>query len=397
MFEGISEIAARVADIQSALEAPAQHSALSTQHSAPSTPSFAQALQQTQAKPAGEPAHRFSVGTNGATQMPSSGGPSLASLAGLNGLGGGLGGGFGLMGGMGGLGSLDGLGGLAGGGDDSSAATNGLEQLVGNVARQEGVNPALAQAVAKAESGFDPKAVSPAGAQGLMQLMPSTFQAYAPTLPSNIPTGAPVDGQVSQGFGPTDFGNEPPNDWNGRHYAHFHTGVDLAVSQGTPIRATMGGTIEIRSDPEGFGNLVVVRSGPWDVLYGHTSGQPKGIQTGTVVKPGEVIGYAGSTGNSTGPHVHYEIRYRGQVVDPMPFLGSRSKPASSPFDPIANAKAGVGYLKDMLSRFGNNVPAALAAYNAGPGAVEKYGGIPPYPETQNYVKKTLQYARDLGA
>jgi soluble lytic murein transglycosylase-like protein len=51
----------------------------------------------------------------------------------------------------------------------------------------------------------------------------------------------------------------------------------------------------------------------------------------------------------------------------------------------------------MLSRFKNNVPAALAAYNAGPGAVEQYGGVPPYPETQNYVKKTMQYARDLGA
>jgi soluble lytic murein transglycosylase-like protein len=70
---------------------------------------------------------------------------------------------------------------------------------------------------------------------------------------------------------------------------------------------------------------------------------------------------------------------------------------SSPFDPVANAKAGVGYLKDMLAKFKNDVPKALAAYNAGPGAVEQYGGVPPYPETQAYVKKTMQYARDLGA
>jgi hypothetical protein len=133
------------------------------------------------------------------------------------------------------------------------------------------------------------------------------------------------------------------------------------------------------------------------VLYGHTSGQPTGIETGAVVRAGDLIGYAGNTGNSTGPHVHYEIRYQGHVIDPTPFMNRRAPAAGSTFDPVANAKAGVGYLKDLLRRFKNDVPAALAAYNAGPGAVEKYGGIPPYPETQNYVKRTLQYARDLGA
>ena len=457
MFEGISEIAGRVAELQSTLESPSQPSAKPAGGS--TQPSFAQTLQQQgqpspgaagsssgpvsaqmppQSQPTTQPAHRFSVGTDGATQLPAGAGDAsgLAGMAGLGGgmagLGGGMaglggmGGGLGLLSGLGGntgslAGALGGLGsggntdGLAGalgglgmggnadslagalGGLDSTGAdsSGGLQGMVGSLAQQAGVSPALAEAVAKSESGFNPSAVSPAGAQGLMQLMPSTFSAYAGS--SGEPSGLPVQGSVTQPFGPTSFGNEPPLDWNGQHYAHFHSGIDLGSSQGTPIRATMGGTIEIRSDPEGYGNLVVVRQGSWDVLYGHTSGQPPGIETGATVRPGQVIGFVGSSGNSTGPHVHYEIRYQGHIIDPSPFLGGQGLGNASPFDPATNAKAGVGYLKDMLSRFGNNVPAALAAYNAGPAAVDKYGGIPPYPETQNYVKKTLQYAHDLGA
>jgi soluble lytic murein transglycosylase-like protein len=59
------------------------------------------------------------------------------------------------------------------------------------------------------------------------------------------------------------------------------------------------------------------------------------------------------------------------------------------FDPLQNIRAGVHYLKDLLQRFNSNVALALAAYNAGPGAVEKHGGVPPYDETRNYVKAIL--------
>jgi murein DD-endopeptidase MepM/ murein hydrolase activator NlpD len=387
MFDGLAEISTRVAQLQNALESPppppgATMGSAGANHKT----SFAQSLQQAQS--ASSATHAFSAGTNGASQMP---GDSGALPAGLAAMMGGGGGGLGALSGMGGSSGLtDGLAALGGSSSDSS----GLQGLVGQIAQQQGVNPALAQAVAKAESGFDPKAVSPAGAQGLMQVMPSTFQAYAKS--GDVPTGIPVQGGVSQQFGPTSFDHEPPLDWNGQHYAHFHTGVDLAADEGTPIRATMSGTVEIRSDPGGFGNLVVVRHGPWDILYGHTSGQPTGVQTGSTVRAGDVVGYVGSSGNSTGPHVHYEVRYGGRVIDPAPFM-SHGQTSANPLDPVANAKAGVGYLKDMLSRFKNNVPAALAAYNAGPGAVDKYGGVPPYPETQAYVKKTMQYARDMGA
>ena len=64
-----------------------------------------------------------------------------------------------------------------------------------------------------------------------------------------------------------------------------------------------------------------------------------------------------------------------------------------PFDPEQNIAGGVGYLRNCLDRFQHNVPLAVAAYNAGPAAVDRYGGIPPYRETRDYVRRVLAYYR----
>jgi soluble lytic murein transglycosylase-like protein len=73
---------------------------------------------------------------------------------------------------------------------------------------------------------------------------------------------------------------------------------------------------------------------------------------------------------------------------------ARALGVDNAYDPIQNIEGGVKYLKEMLEKFGGNLELSLAAYNAGPGNVVKYGGIPPFQETQNYVKKIMGYLKN---
>jgi soluble lytic murein transglycosylase-like protein len=75
---------------------------------------------------------------------------------------------------------------------------------------------------------------------------------------------------------------------------------------------------------------------------------------------------------------------------------ARALGCTNPWDPAQNIDAGARYLKQQLDRFGGDVPKALAAYNAGPGAVQRYGGVPPYAETQNYVRRVQAYAAEYS-
>ena len=76
---------------------------------------------------------------------------------------------------------------------------------------------------------------------------------------------------------------------------------------------------------------------------------------------------------------------------------AKSMGIDNPYDAEQNIKGGVKYLKGLLDRFGGDKEKAVAAYNAGAGAVNKYGGVPPYKETQNYVKRVLGYQNELGS
>jgi murein DD-endopeptidase MepM/ murein hydrolase activator NlpD len=101
----------------------------------------------------------------------------------------------------------------------------------------------------------------------------------------------------------------------------MHSGLDLAAPTGTPIRAAANGVVEEVGPNGGYGNYVRIRhAADLSTAYGHMSRFAEDVQTGTQIRQGEVIGYVGSTGMSTGPHLHYEVHRAGEPVDPMPYL-----------------------------------------------------------------------------
>jgi murein DD-endopeptidase MepM/ murein hydrolase activator NlpD len=101
-------------------------------------------------------------------------------------------------------------------------------------------------------------------------------------------------------------------------YVKMHTGVDWAAANGTPIYAAGNGAIEKAGWESGYGKYVRLRhNNGYETAYGHMSAFARGIQPGAKVRQGQLIGYVGSTGLSTGPHLHYEIIVNGRLVDPM--------------------------------------------------------------------------------
>ncbi|VVN45498.1 peptidoglycan DD-metalloendopeptidase family protein [Pseudomonas fluorescens] len=97
-----------------------------------------------------------------------------------------------------------------------------------------------------------------------------------------------------------------------------HKGVDYAAPRGTPIKAAGDGKILLAGRRGGYGNTVILQHGKtYTTLYGHMQGFAKGVKTGGTVKQGQVIGYIGTTGLSTGPHLHYEFQVNGVHVDPL--------------------------------------------------------------------------------
>lgn len=140
--------------------------------------------------------------------------------------------------------------------------------------------------------------------------------APAPGSGGGGPLQRPVSGAViTQGFGCTAFAAEPLD--LACPQRHFHSGIDLAAPLRTPVRAANAGVVHTVRSPTGFGLHVYVTapSGGLRTLYGHLSGFVAG--EGDVVASGEVIGTLGSTGNSTGPHLHFEVQRGGVAEDPL--------------------------------------------------------------------------------
>ncbi len=135
--------------------------------------------------------------------------------------------------------------------------------------------------------------------------------AYSP--PGRIPRSAggmiyPVNGPITSPFG---YRIHPITG-----SSRFHAGLDFGVGHGTPIQAADNGVVIESGWVGGYGNCVIIdHGGGWTTLYGHAS--RLNISAGQTVRRGQVVSYVGSTGMSTGPHLHFETRYHGNPVDPM--------------------------------------------------------------------------------
>lgn len=235
-----------------------------------------------------------------------------------------------------------------------------------------------------------------------------------------------------------------------------HNGIDYAAAYGTGIKAQQGGKVTYAGYSESLGNYVQVEIEKGvEVIYGHMSKIL--TKTGEKIAKDTVIGQVGSTGDSTGNHVHYAVKKNGNYVNPDTYKSSSSKSSRGGYsgkysseinaaakkygvDPnlvaaiiknesnfnqsavsgagatglmqlmpstaaglgvnpnaaAGNIEGGTKYIAQMMKMFGGDPSKALAAYNAGPGNVQKYGGIPPFSETQNYVKNVLKSYSGYG-
>ena len=125
---------------------------------------------------------------------------------------------------------------------------------------------------------------------------------------ASIPSLNPVNGAIAAGYG-----------WRTDPWPEFHKGVDLAADYGDTVRASAAGTVVSATWDGGFGLKVDIDHGNgYHTWYAHLS--RVAVSAGARVTKGEPIAFVGSTGESTGPHLHYQVMYEGNAIDPQPFL-----------------------------------------------------------------------------
>jgi len=130
----------------------------------------------------------------------------------------------------------------------------------------------------------------------------------------------PLNGKITQGFGPTSLTLEGPLVYQGKYYPHFHSGLDIAAPIGTPVRAVAAGKVVFAGRNSSGAVVVEIEHLPNVIsLYGHLE-DPPAVKVGDVVVTGEVVGDVGMTGVTTGPHLHFAIYEAGVPVDPLTVL-----------------------------------------------------------------------------
>jgi murein DD-endopeptidase MepM/ murein hydrolase activator NlpD len=137
--------------------------------------------------------------------------------------------------------------------------------------------------------------------------------ASAPSIAAiSVPAGMPLQDAMLT----SDYGMRTHPVLGGRRN---HKGVDLAQPTGTPVYATADGIVSMAERYSSYGNYIQIEhGGELQTRYAHLSGYT--VAAGEQVRKGQLIGFVGSTGRSTGPHLHYEVRVSGEAVDPRPYM-----------------------------------------------------------------------------
>src|SRR5690242_1529733 len=198
-----------------------------------------------------------------------------------------------------------------------------LEKLNNRVEKVEDTSRKLAEKSGVVENGPRPGSGGPAlplDEMGLATLiakmgrLEEDLRSYEAVLRErgNTPSIWPVEGKLEGGFG----GRRNP--FGGPGY-EFHSGQDIEAPFGAPVMAGASGTVTFVGWQNGYGQLVIVdHGGGLTTRYGHLSHID--VEANQIVARGQLLGKVGSTGRSTGPHLHYEVRINDDAVDPLPYL-----------------------------------------------------------------------------
>jgi murein DD-endopeptidase MepM/ murein hydrolase activator NlpD len=180
--------------------------------------------------------------------------------------------------------------------------------------------------------------------ESIKKLLKNMNKTTKKLIVDSVPSGYPVESKrITSNFG---YRMHPIH-----KVKKFHHGLDFGGELGSPITATADGIVEYAELNKGYGNLVVIHHNfGFKTAYGHMQENLK-VKKGDFVKKGDVIGYLGNTGISTGPHLHYEVKYIKNVLDPKNFLDFNTKE----FDKLLYAENHIAWdnlVKAIMSQYG---------------------------------------------
>lgn len=220
------------------------------------------------------------------------------------------------------LSGVDNGDGTQNGNDSDSADGYGRENLTKRIHRigrfyrtKEDEYSEIGNRVAQIESIMDLQGRSPSGASKNLEARVDTATLSAHIehlLHSHIPSGYPTKIRVIS----SEFGERVHPVTN---KLAFHNGSDVRVAIGTPVRATANGIVRVANNSKASGNLVVIQHNfGFESYYAHLN--TMAVQPGQIIEKGDVLGTSGNSGHSTGPHLHYEVRFLKKPLDPSNFL-----------------------------------------------------------------------------